>query len=106
MATVTIDERKIPQTQYATPTTGGTIAVNSNGYVNLVINPAGSLLALTINFPSNPQDGDTVNFSSTQIVTTLTMNNGTFIGALTSLVVGSFGYFIYSSDAGKWMRMG
>lgn len=104
MATSTIDTRLIPVKQYVTPTTGATITVNSNGFVKLLINPAGSLLALTITFPSTPSDGDVVNLGSTQAVTTLTMNGGTIVGGLASLAIGSTASYTYSSDASEWIK--
>ncbi len=106
MSTVTIDERKVAITQDSAPTTGSTVNIASWGYVNLVINPAGAILALTLNFPSSPQDGDTINFCTTQTITTLSITGGTLVGALSTLLSGSFGYYVYNSTTSKWVRMG
>lgn len=106
MSTQTIDQRLIPTKQYATPTTGSTVNINTNGYVRLRLNPAGSLLALTLALPSSPSDGDTVEIASTQAVTTLTMSGGTIIGALTTLVVGTFAVYEFNSDSSQWFRTG
>lgn len=106
MATKTTDERLIPAVQYTTPTTGATITVNTTGHVRLIINPAGSLLALTVALPGSPSDGDILEMCSSQVVTTLTMNGGTIIGPLTSLAVATFAAYIFNSTAGQWFRIG
>lgn len=106
MATVTINERLVPVKQYVAPATGATVNVGTSGYVRLRINPAATIAALTINLPSSPQDGDTVEISSTQIVTALTLSGGTIIGALTSMVVGGFAVYEYNSDSSQWFRTG
>jgi hypothetical protein len=102
----TIDSRQIPSTQYATPTTGSTVTVNSTGFVNLLINPAGTLATLTITLPVSPTDGDVVQLSSTQIVTALTMSGGTIIGALTALAVATFASYMYHATTAEWWRIG
>lgn len=106
MATKTIDERLIPQVQYSAPTTGSTVTVQSTGHVRLLINPAGSLLALTISFPGSPSDGDVLQLGSTQAVTTVTMSGGTIVGGLTSFVVGSTATYCYSVTASEWVKIG
>lgn len=106
MSSFTIDQRLIPQKQYATPATGGTVTVNSNGYVRLFINPASTLATLTITLPGSPSDSDKVELSSSQIVTGLTMNGGTIIGALTTMGVGTFATYTYNSDSSSWFRAG
>jgi hypothetical protein len=101
----TMDERLIPQIQYATPTTGATVNVASNGFVKLLINPAGSLLALTVSLPSSPSDGDVLNLASTRAITTLSMTNGTVIGALTSMAIGTFATYMYHTTTNEWWRV-
>lgn len=101
-----IDERLIPQVQYSAPTTGATVTVNGNGNIKLLINPAGSLLALTIAFPASPQDGDVLQLGSTQAVTTVTMSGGTIVGGLTSFVIGSSATYCYSTTAAEWVKIG
>lgn len=101
-----MDTRLIPITQYVAPTTGQTVNVNTNGYVQLFINPAGTILALTIALPGSPSDGDRLTLGSSQIVTGLTMSGGTVIGALTSLAVASFADYVYNATAASWFRMG
>lgn len=105
MASKSIDERLIPIKQYATPTTGATVTVNPNGYVVLILNPAGSLLALTITLSASPSDGDRVGISCSQAVTTVTMNGGTIIGALTTASIATFATYVYNSDSTSWYRI-
>lgn len=93
-------------TQTVTPTTGTTVSINMARKLSFFINPAGSLLALTVNMPSSPQDGDEVNISTSQVITGVTMANGSIINALTSLVLGGFATYVYSTTVGSWMRVG
>lgn len=104
--TSTLSTRLIPQVQYSAPTTGSTVTVNSNGHSVLFINPAGTILALTITLPSSPADGDRITLGSSQVVTGLTMNGGTIIGALTALAVATFATYCFSSSASSWFRIG
>lgn len=106
MTNRTIDERQIPQVQYTTPTTGSTVTANTSGNVKLLLNPAGALLALTIALNGAPSDGDTLNISASQAITTLTMSGGTVIGPLTSAAIGTFAIYIYSSTSSNWFRTG
>lgn len=106
MAQSQISDRLVPTKQYVTPTTGSTVNVGTTGYTTLFINPAGSILALTVNLPSGPTDGDTVEVHSSQAITTLTMGNGTIIGALTAAVIGTFAKYRYYSDTTSWARIG
>lgn len=106
MAQSQISDRFIPTKQYVTPTTGATVSVGTTGYTTLFINPAGSLLALTVNLPSSPIDGDTVEVHSSQAITTLTMGNGTIIGPLTTMAIATFAKYRYYSDTTSWTRVG
>lgn len=93
----------VKSTQYETPTTGSTVTFGDGKEV-MTINPAGALLALTIAFPATPADGETRSFNSTQAVTTLTLSGGTFVGGLTSLSLGSFATYVFSSGDSKRHR--
>lgn len=95
-----------PLSQYVTPATGATITVGINQSTTLFINPAGTIATLTINFPSSPANLTRVQLGTSQTITGLTLGNGTFIGALTTLAAGGFATYIYSSGASKWFRMG
>lgn len=91
-------------TQYSQPTTGQTVAANP-GVQMLFIDPAGSLLALTVTLPDSPVDGQVFSMSSSQAITTLTIT-GTIVGTLTTMALGGFARFCYSSTATKWFRVG
>jgi hypothetical protein len=88
--------------QYATPTTGQTVVANGSG--SLVINPAGTLVALTVTFPASPVDGQVFEIFSTQIVTTMTLNGGTIASALTTIGVNGAARWKYSTSAASWLR--
>lgn len=104
--TYTMDSRTVPTIQYATPTTGSTVTIGSTGSTRLILNPAGTLVALTVTFPSTPSDGDFVQLCSSQAITTLTMNGGTVIGALTTAAIGTFASYIYNTTTTSWFRIG
>lgn len=106
MGTSTIDTRLLPTTQYSVPLTGDTVTANNSGNHTLIINPAGTLLALTLALNGAPSDGDYLTLASSQIVTGFTMSGGTIVGALTSLTAAGFATFIYNSTASKWFRAG
>jgi hypothetical protein len=91
---------------YVTPTTGSTITLSQSRHQKLIINPSGTLLALTVALPSSPNDGDVVNIASSQIITTFTLSNATIVGALTTLAVATFASYMYSATASKWFRVG
>lgn len=79
------------------PSTGGTVNVNNN-YEN-IIKPSGALATLTINLPSSPADGDTVNLTFTQAVTAITYTGGTVVGAPTS--AAATGQYHLTFDVGS-----
>lgn len=91
--------------QYVVPTTGQT--VTSNGNSQLVVNPAGTLVALTIAFPASPIDGQQFNISSTQVLTGLTLtSSATILGTLTTMAaVNSYAGWVYSATASSWIRV-
>lgn len=90
--------------QYAhtifTPTTGGTVALVNNQYN--IINPAGALLALTVNLPSSPANNDVVYIKYTQNVTTVTYGNGTVVDGITAPTAGGLTVLTYDSGTTSW----
>jgi len=90
------------------PTTGSSILLNQARNQRVLLNPAGSLLSLTITFPDAPVDGDIIVISSSQAITTLTINgNGkTVNSALASLSLGGFGRWCFDSSVNIWFRIG
>ena len=91
--------------QYTVPTTGTTVAMVP-GASALVLNPAGTLAALTVTLPAAPIDGQRVTITSGAIITALTINGGTVNGIITALAANGFARFIFSSTAGAWFRTG
>ena len=93
---------------YQTPTTGFSYTFAS-GVQTLVMNPAGTLATGTITMPATPADGMTVRFSSSQIITALTVsaNSGqSIVAAVTSLVLGGSAQYIYRATNTTWYRIG
>lgn len=83
-----------------TPTTGGTVALTNNQYN--IINPAGALLALTVNLPSSPANNDCVFIKFTQNVTTVTYGNGTVVDGIVGPVAGSLVILVFDSSSSSW----
>jgi hypothetical protein len=83
-----------------TPTTGGTVSLTNRKYN--IINPAGSLLALTVNLPSSPIANDIVYIKYTQAVTTVTYGNGTVVDGITSPISGGLVMLVYDAGTSSW----
>lgn len=83
-----------------TPTTGQTVTTVKNQYN--IINPAGALLALTINLPSTPSNNDVVYIKFTQAVTTVTYGNGTVVDGIIGPVAGTLVVLVYDSGTTSW----
>lgn len=102
------------------PLTGATINVDAQTR-QLILNPAGTIATLTVNFPAasstTPYDGQRIGICGTQIVTALTLGGGTGntfnpavqTATLVPVVTGaaSCTEYIYSktsTTAGVWFR--
>lgn len=83
-----------------TPTTGGSITLTNNNYN--IVNPAGALLALTINLPSSPANNDVVYIKFTQAVTTVTYAGGTIQDSLVAPAAGGLSVLCYDSGTSIW----
>jgi len=83
-----------------TPTTGGTVALTNNQYN--IINPAGALVALTVNLPSSPANNDCVFIKYTQNITTVTYGNGTVVDGITAPTAGGLVVLTYDSGTTSW----
>lgn len=92
------------KTQYVQPATGATVTADPNTQV-LQIDPATGLLALTINMPANPVEGQDFSLSSSQAITTLGLV-GSVVGAVTALLLGGYARYNYCATAAKWFRVG
>lgn len=89
--------------QESAPTTGQTVTLTRARMVLGLINPAGTLAALTVVLPASSKDGDICTISTSQIITALTIT-GTIVGTLTTLALGGTATFIYSGTSSKWFR--
>jgi len=86
--------------QYIVPVTGQTVTVSTTS--RLILNPAGTLSALTIKFPS-AVDGQTLSIVSSGAVTTLTTSGATFRTTGPAAIVAYTPLrYIYSSTTGNW----
>jgi hypothetical protein len=87
------------------PVTGATITMGA-GQQRAIINPAGTIAALTVSLPPTPTDGQIAGISSTQIVTVLTVQGGTggatVTAAPTSFAVDGNYRFIYNASGTTW----
>lgn len=77
------------QSVTGSPTTGQTVTIpDGPGRTGVYLTPAGALLALTINFPSDASTitGQVIYICITQVVTTLTLSvsGGSILNGLTS----------------------
>ncbi len=83
-----------------TPTTGGTVSLVNNQYN--IINPAGALVAVTLNLPSSPSNNDVVYIKFTQTVSTVTYANGTVVDGITAPTAGGLVVLTYDSGSTSW----
>jgi hypothetical protein len=86
-----------------TPTTGTTITLATIN-TRTLLNPAGTLAALTINMPAAPVNGQIQRVTSSQIITVLTIsgNGHTLVGGLTTLSLGGSFTYIYDTATTTW----
>ena len=88
-----------------TPTSGATIAAI---WGNNIINLSSGISALTITLPSSPTDNETVHFTFTNTITTLSFTGGTIGGAgglttVSSVATGNVNYQLtYDSSSSSW----
>lgn len=90
--------------QYEQPMTGFAITIN-DGVKTLLLDPAGTLATGTITMPASPVNGQEVRFSSTQIVTALTLspNTGQSMATTPSAIAAGQGFgFIYRLANTTW----
>ena len=93
---------------YNTPTTGQTVALAS-GTETAIINPSGTLAALTVTLPSctSGYDGSIARFGIEQIITALTVNttSGSVVGAATASTAGQGQAYICRGVLTTWFRI-
>lgn len=91
--------------QYAVPTTGQTV-VAGIGVSTLLLDPAGTIAALTVTLPSSPVDGQRFTVSSSAVITVLTINGGTIKGGIGTMSLNGFAKYTYSGTSSTWFRTG
>jgi hypothetical protein len=94
----------LQQYDYQVPTTGFSYTFAA-GTTVLVMNPAGTLATGTITMPSAPADGMTISFSSTQVITTLTVAGNTgqsIVGNPITLNAGGAATLVYRLSNTTW----
>jgi len=94
-----------PYVQRVSPLTGATIVVPGADAV-IIVTPAGTIAALTIQFPATGLlDGNKIELGSSQIITALTFTGATVLGA-PAAVPQAFGNagFIWSEADTVWYR--
>jgi hypothetical protein len=96
----------IQQYDYQTPTTG--FSYTFTGANVLVMNPAGTLATGTITMPAVPADGMTITFSSTKLISALTLNGNTgqtVVSAVTVLPANQATTYVYRLSNTSWYPM-
>lgn len=93
--------------QYSTATSGTITVSDTKQNVQVIHNAATLAATLTITFPANPTDGQTLGVASVLGVTLLTLSAAiTIVSALTAIVAGGFATYMYDSNSTKWIRTG
>lgn len=90
--------------QRVVATAAGSVTIN-NHIRSLQLVPAGTIATYTITMPAAPQDGEIVNISTSQTVTSLTLNGNsgqTISGAPSSLSANTGVDFMYVLSDTKW----
>lgn len=91
-----------PTYDYFTPLTGAIVQVANS---NTIINPAGTIAALTVNLPASPTAGSTVNIKFSQVVTALTLGFGTNSAVGTPATASTVGLsikYFFDTNTSKW----
>jgi len=94
----------VTRTERQVPVTGNTVSP-SNLAGLLILEPAGTLATLTVNFPSGPVDNQAFTIFTTQTLTALSFGNGTVVGAPTTLAANGSAHFRYSTATSKWYKV-
>jgi hypothetical protein len=89
---------------YVAPLTGATVTMAA-AQDRLVIDPAGTLAALTVQLPPSPVEGQLASFSTTKALTVLTVqgqSGASVAGAVLTLPIGGVLGFIYRTSSKTW----
>jgi hypothetical protein len=104
---ISVNARADAGYSYQTPSTGFSITLGNTTFTT-ILDPAGTLATGTITMPASPVDGQMVQFSVSQIVTTLTVaaNSGQSIkDAPTTVSAGGGFRYIYRLANTTWYRL-
>tara|TARA_R110002126_G_scaffold198085_1_gene345757 strand:- start:26 stop:466 length:441 start_codon:yes stop_codon:yes gene_type:complete len=98
-----------PLTQTNVPVTGATLAIRDDGTSTwLLLLPAGTIATQTLTFPAvaNCTDGQTINVSSSQTITTLTLagNGATLVGSPSTIGATSPFTMKYDLASTTWYK--
>lgn len=89
--------------QESAPANAGTVSI-AKGISLVVLNPATTLTAITLNFPSTPNDGMELVVTGTQVIATITLANGNWTGgSTTSMAPGIKRVFYWSAVQNLWI---
>lgn len=92
--------------QEVIPLTTNTVTISPSTTI-LIINPAGTLAALTLSMPTGSYDGQYLRITSRQILSVVTMSGATIVGTLTTIAAaGGFATFRYNLADALWDRVG
>jgi hypothetical protein len=92
---------------YQTPLTGAALAMAASTGNHLVINPAGTLAALTVTLPVAPLDCQIAKITTTQTLTALTLGGSgvPVIGGITAMAAGTTATYRYIAGGLFWLRI-
>lgn len=99
-----VDQTGQGRAERSVPTTGQTLTPTSACGL-LLVEPVGTLAALTVTFPQNPADAQQFRVFSTQTLTALTWAGGTAVNAPATLAANGSASFQYSATTNKWYRI-
>lgn len=102
--TISTNQYRAVQYSITTPLTGTTV---SGVGQEAVINPAGTLAALTVVMPASPVDGQRFKIFSSQTLTSLTLTPGTgntMTGGVTTLAANGSVEYTYNVSGATWTR--
>jgi len=86
---------------YAAPLTGTTVSLTGAPFA--VIEPAGTLAALTVALPSSPTDGLAIVIGFTRAITAITWSNGTVAAvAPATIAAGTHVQAVYRAASSRW----
>jgi hypothetical protein len=93
-----LSEQNAAPMRIVTPLTG--VVITSTGqHGSLLVNPAGTLAALTVQMPPNPSIGQTYEIGFTQVITALTIQDYSGVAVAGAAGAGAIGV----AQMYKWM---